>query len=99
VVTQKDCVEGFNMPNAFTPNNDRLNDELKPLIGGKLILFRLSVYNRWGEIIFTSNDHLKGWDGRFKSILQNPGQYIWTCTYQLEGQLQQTKRGSVTLIR
>lgn len=99
VVTQKDCVEGFNMPNAFTPNNDRLNDELKPLIGGKLILFRLSVYNRWGEIIFTSHDHLKGWDGRFKNILQNPGQYIWTCTYQLEGQLMQTKRGSVTLIR
>jgi gliding motility-associated-like protein len=99
MVTQKDCIEGFNMPNAFTPNNDRLNDELKPLIGGKLILFRLSVFNRWGEIIFTSSDHLTGWDGRFKGIIQNPGQYIWTCTYQLEGQLPQTKKGTVTLIR
>jgi gliding motility-associated-like protein len=98
-ISLKDCVEGFNIPNAFTPNNDRLNDAFKPLIGGKLILFRLSVYNRWGEIIFTSSDHLKGWDGRYKGLLQNPGQYMWTCTYQLEGQLPQNKKGTVTLIR
>ncbi|MBM3404009.1 MAG: T9SS type B sorting domain-containing protein [Bacteroidetes bacterium] len=54
----------YYIPNAFTPNNDGLNDTFKVI--GQLtegIRFSMVIYNRWGELIFESTDIMKGWDG------------------------------------
>jgi gliding motility-associated-like protein len=69
------------VPNAFTPNNDGLNDQLYPLNAykAKELLFR--VYNRVGQLIFETTDWTKRWDGRFKGQPADSGTYVWILTY------------------
>ena len=63
VVTPKTCLTGFYMPSAFTPNHDGKNDLFKPVIGGVALQYKLTIYNRWGQVVFSSGDPAKGWDG------------------------------------
>lgn len=53
------------IPNAFTPNGDDLNDVLYTP-GTNLIKYHFMIYNRWGNLVFESNDAEKGWDGTYK---------------------------------
>jgi gliding motility-associated-like protein len=98
-VNLKECITGFFIPTAFTPNNDGKNDVFKPLIFGNVKSYQFTIYNRWGEVVFKSKDIKKGWDGNFKSLSQSTNVFIWLCTYQLEGELKQTKKGTAVLIR
>lgn len=51
------------MPNAFTPNGDGLNDNFRPLISGfETELFNMSIYTKWGQLIFSTSDAITGWD-------------------------------------
>ncbi|WP_431210509.1 Ig-like domain-containing protein [Puia sp. P3] len=54
------------VPKVFTPNNDGTNDLLKPILVGIQTFRYFSVYNRWGNLIFTTEDPNRGWDGTFK---------------------------------
>ena len=69
------------VPNAFTPNNDGLNDQLYPLNAYKAreLLFR--VYNRVGQLVFETTDWTRRWDGRFKGQPADLGTYVWILTY------------------
>jgi len=96
---QKECMKGIYVPTAFSPNLDGKNDIFRPLLFGNIIAFEWSVYNRYGQIIFTANDRLKGWDGTFKGAAQNAGSFVWVCRYQFSGESVQVKTGSVVLIR
>lgn len=54
------------VPNTFSPNEDGVNDIFKPvMLGEEPTSYELTVYDRWGELIFTSKDHRHGWDGSF----------------------------------
>jgi gliding motility-associated-like protein len=53
----------FHIPNAFTPNNDVNNETFRPYVRG-MKTYELSVYNRWGELLFKTNDVLIGWNGK-----------------------------------
>lgn len=65
------------VPNVFTPNNDGLNDVLKPyLIGIKSLSF-FTVYDRWGKKIFSTNNMKDGWDGTSAGKKRESGTYIW----------------------
>ena len=86
-------------PNAFTPNNDGLNDVFRPKVYGKLAKYHLLIYNRNGEKVFETYEYSKGWDGRVYGKEQQTSVFVWALTYQLEGKAQESKRGSVTLIR
>ncbi|MBV4360098.1 NHL domain-containing protein [Pinibacter aurantiacus] len=99
VVGLKDCLEGFFMPNAFTPNGDGKNDLLKPVLLGAISAYRFCVYNRWGQLVFQTSAPGQGWDGSINGLLQNGGTFIWACTYQLEGGVPQYKKGTAVLIR
>jgi gliding motility-associated-like protein len=98
-VQQKECPSGFYMPGGFTPNGDGKNDRIRPVIFGRIKQYKFQIYNRWGEIIFTSSDPLKSWDGNLKSLNQDNAVFLWTCTYQVEGENAQFKKGSFVLIR
>ncbi len=98
-VISKECLEGFFMPNAFTPNGDGTNDIIKPVIGGSIISYRFEIYNRWGQKVFTSSDIHNGWNGMLQGQQQPSQTFTWTCTYQLEGEGLQSKRGTVSLLR
>ncbi len=98
-VIDSTCPRYFFMPTAFTPNNDFHNDIFKPAFSGPVSGYHLSIYNRWGKLIFSSNDPLTGWNGTVKGLQQPIGAYIWICSYNLEGQASRTEKGTVTLIR
>jgi gliding motility-associated-like protein len=99
VVSIKDCMVGLRVPNAFTPNHDATNDIFRALLFGNVKSFELTVYNRWGQIVFYTVDRYKGWDGTIGGKDQDPGVFVWMCRYQLEGDKEKVERGTVTLIR
>lgn len=98
-ISPKDCLEGFFVPTAFTPNHDGKNDVLLPRLFGNIKLYDLRIYNRWGQIVFQTTDPHKAWDGNFNGMSQDSNVFIWTCTYQLEGEERKIEKGTVVLIR
>ncbi|MFL5740847.1 MAG: T9SS type B sorting domain-containing protein [Flavisolibacter sp.] len=99
LVTPKDCMQGFYIPSAFTPNHDNKNDVFLPLLFGRVVKYRFSIYNRWGRQIFETTELQRGWDGTISGITQDSNVYIWLCSFQLEGGELKTERGTVMLIR
>ncbi len=90
------------IPNAFTPNGDGLNDVFEATPQCKYIglsNFDFRVYNRWGQLVFRSNDINKGWNGKYKSKEVPPGVYIYVVNYSLLQNEPVQQRGTVTLIR
>lgn len=65
------------VPSAFTPNNDNKNDLLKPIPRGIKKLNYFKIYNRFGNLIFSSSNFSVGWDGKINGSLQNSGSFIW----------------------
>jgi gliding motility-associated-like protein len=84
------------MPNAFTPNADGINDCFKPLLDiEKVRHFNMLIYNRWGQRIFETNDPSKGWDARNVPA----GIYNWHIIYSNRLGVPFQLRGSVALIK
>lgn len=65
------------MPNVFTPNGDRLNDEAKPVLYCDFILQEFSIYNRAGKRVFVTSDLQKGWDGSFNGAPCDANVYFY----------------------
>jgi gliding motility-associated-like protein len=86
-------------PNAFTPNNDGRNDVFGPIISGSVINYELTVYNRWGQLVFLSKNPAQGWNGEMGGSPQPSGVYVWNCRYQLQKKPLESKTGTVLLIR
>ncbi len=93
------CAEYLYIPTAFTPNHDARNDVFKPTFAGRLLNYHFMIYDRWGKMIFSTEDFSKGWDGSLNSLEQPPGTYVWICSYELQGRAPRTEKGTVTLIR
>jgi gliding motility-associated-like protein len=86
------------MPNAFTPNNDGLNDCFGLKYGGPNDKVEFSIYNRWGERIFFSTNPLACWDGIYKGVPQEIGVYVFII--KREGPCgSESEKGLFTLIR
>lgn len=89
----------FYVPNTFTPDGNEYNNVFKPILTSIVDSYLLQIYNRWGELIFESNDKEVGWDGSYNgSIVQN-GAYNWVIKIKTDGTQTHTKRGSVNLLR
>ena len=76
------CAEPFIfVPNAFTPNGDDHNDQLR-VDGNQIVEMYLAIYNRWGERVFEATDQSQTWDGTFDGQALNPDVfgYIFTAT-------------------
>ncbi|BAV06271.1 gliding motility-associated C-terminal domain-containing protein [Filimonas lacunae] len=94
------CLDhGMYMPTAFTPDHDGKNDVFRPVFSGKVSQYRFSVYNRYGQQVFTSTQLNQGWDGTFKGSYSDMNVYVWVCQYQLDGGPLQVEKGTVTLLR
>lgn len=90
----------IDIPNAFSPNADGRNDVLYPLNAVKAEQLTFTVYNRWGQVVFKTNNWKKGWDGRFNAVLQESGMYTWTLTFtDRDSKKQFFKKGNTMLIR
>ncbi len=94
------------VPTAFSPNGDSVNDvwKVSPLsvynvVGSKLTQFNARVYNRWGMLVFESNDIYKGWDGTFKGAKAPVDVYIYMVYAEGIDKRFIRLNGNVTLIR
>jgi len=82
VVTENinSCDCNVYVPTAFTPNNDGKNDLLK-VFPNCLFTGELSIYNRWGQLVYRTKDLQKGWNGTYSNVLQSSGIYIYHVKY------------------
>ncbi len=88
------------VPNAFTPNNDGLNDFLYPLNAFKADDLRFKVYNRGGLLLFSTTKYGEKWDGTYKGEPQDAGIYVWTLEYvHRDTGKRFSLKGSTVLIR
>lgn len=94
-----DCPSDFFVPSAFTPNHDGINDVFHTRYRKKPVYYRLSIYNRFGQRLFYSNDPDKGWNGELNSIQQPLGVYVWLIDYTSHDGSAHHLSGTVTLIR
>jgi gliding motility-associated-like protein len=99
-VQYEDCACKFYVPSAFTPNGDGRNDIFKPSYKCFFSKYRLRIFNRWGQVVFNSQNPDTGWDGMVNSFPQPIGTYIWEMEYfdTLMGEMVK-KNGTVVLIR
>jgi gliding motility-associated-like protein len=85
-------------PNVFTPNGDGINDEFTVkyynVVGGVL-----KVFNQWGQLVYSSNDLTKGWDGTFEGAPCQPDVYLFTVEYYNSENATNQMEGNVTLLR
>ena len=90
------------VPNAFTPNGDQFNQTFMPIIdhGVSEGSYELLIFNRWGELIFTSRDTNIGWDGTYNGETVKDDVYIWTLKFKhLYSDKRTELTGHVTLFR
>jgi len=92
----------YYVPNTFTPDNDQFNPNFKPIMtqGIDIYGYQLLIFNRWGEVLFESNDAEFGWDGTYGGQICQDGTYIWKIRYKVIGvDKPQEVMGHVNLIR
>jgi gliding motility-associated-like protein len=89
---------GAFLPTAFSPNNDGMNDYFS-VLGNSITSFHMDIYNRWGTLIFSSNDKSIGWDGTFSGQKQEVGVYVWRMIAELTDGTHILQNGNVTLVR
>jgi gliding motility-associated-like protein len=87
------------VPTGFTPNADGKNDLLKPKVVGITQQFYFSVYNRWGQQVFFTNEIGKGWDGSVNGIAQPSGAYVFVAEGKDYLGNKITRTGTAVLIR
>ena len=95
----KECDFEIFMPNAFTPNGDGINDlyGVPSLNNNRLV--RLTIYNRWGNIVFSTTDINKKWNGVVNNLQQPTGVFVYYLVMKGLSGNTFTKSGSFTLIR
>ncbi len=84
------------VPNAFTPNNDQINDVFKPLLDCPPTDYLFRIFDRWGNSLFETTNYEAAWDGMFNNQPAPMDVYIWTVN---SSNLQVSYKGDVTLIR
>jgi gliding motility-associated-like protein len=87
------------VPTAFTPNGDGLNDYLYPLNAYKATDLLFRVYNRNGQLLFTTRNWNIRWDGTLRGVKQDPGVYIWMLEYNDAAHKRIFLKGTTVLIR
>ena len=96
----KDCY--LDIPNAFTPNGDGVNDYFIPrqLLSRGLTTFKMTIFNRWGQVVFeTAKTDGRGWDGKFNGVDQPGGVYVYLIEASFKSGTAEKYQGNLTLLR
>jgi gliding motility-associated-like protein len=92
----------LSVPNGFSPDGDGVNDYFNPrdLLGKGLSTFEMTIYNRWGQVVFkTANLDGRGWDGKYNGVQQPQGVYVYVIEASFKDGQKETHKGNVTLLR
>jgi gliding motility-associated-like protein len=91
---------GVYVPNAFSPNQDQVNDRFRIEASGVSFEIQMDIYNRWGEKIFTTPDARNiTWDGTFMGKECPPGVYLYIIHYQDKFGKPKDSKGTISIIR
>lgn len=93
-----DSCELADIPTAFSPNGDGVNDILY-VIGGNVAEMNLRIYSRWGQLLFQSTDIAMGWDGKYKGTDASVDAYAYVLNVLFRSGNRLQKQGNITLIR
>ncbi len=94
-----DIVESrYEIPELVTPNGDGTNDFFRVFYGGEVTDFTLSIFNRWGQKIFTTTDVDQGWDGTKDGTPQNQDTYLYLAKFRING-TEVSEEGQFSLVR
>lgn len=88
----------IDVPNAFTPNGDGINDKVM-VRGFGITKLTWKIYNRWGQLVFETNDRTQGWDGRYKGAIQPKEVYHYVLAAHYSDNTTYEKKGDITLLR
>lgn len=99
------CAEIY-LPTAFSPNMNGSNECFHPITGGIVLLdYKMVIYNRWGQLVFESNDYLFGWNGKNQGSEAPAGLYNYFITYKVSDPISVgsekliKRRGTVMVVR
>ena len=93
-----DCDCPYFIPNSFTPNGDQTNDLFPPVYNCNFLEFSFIIFDRWGKVVFETNDPFEQWDGIYKGEPAPMGVYPFRFQF-LQFKEYRTETGFVTLIR
>jgi gliding motility-associated-like protein len=88
----------YYVPNTFTPDGDMFNQYFR-VIGGNYLEVEVSIYNRWGELIYAFNDLKEYWDGTYNFRPCQDGTYTWKIKYTDFKNNKEVITGHVNLLR
>lgn|GEM_PF-3274879 len=101
-LTINNCDSPIVVPNIFTPNQDGQNDLFKPLISEKVKSIKIKIYNRWGQLIYETNQKNEGWDGHTTSGTTAPtGTYFYLIDVEIIKNgisIEKTYKGTLSLM-
>ena len=86
------------VPNTFSPDGNSFNNVFKA-IGGNITEFKMLIFNRWGEIVFTSNSLEDSWDGTYNNLECQIGTYTWKITYTDINNYQKEIVGHINIVK
>ena len=101
-ISDGECSPLVNVPNAFTPDGDGINDVFFVSLSAVPLVLEWSIFNRWGTLIFESSDPQAQWDGTYQGQPAPQGVYVYQLTYRKvaeTGVVAEKLRGHVTLVR
>ncbi len=101
-VELSNCECPFYTANAFTPNDDGLNDNFVVTHSCDLTDFKIQIFNRWGKMVYEGSDDLQGWDGTYQGEPMPAGIYTYSLSYYWEvygDRHMRYKTGTLTLVR
>jgi gliding motility-associated-like protein len=95
----QNCGCNVTMANAFSPNGDGINDVIKPTMYCYPKEFNMSVFNRYGQLVYSTTSYSVGWNGEINGQPAAMGTYYYVITLRNEGEYNKPVTGSVTLLR
>jgi gliding motility-associated-like protein len=98
IADMKNCDCEIYVPNAFTPDDSEINQSFGAVTECPLEIFEFDVYNRWGQLVFHSNDINEFWDGTYLESDVQDGVYTWKIKYQFDDFPEKIITGHVTVI-
>lgn len=87
----------FEVPNAFTPNGDQINDRFRPVLYAGTVV-NMTIWSRWGELVY-EGDSPNGWDGTFDGEIAPADVYVFQLLIKLPNGEEEKRHGDVTLLR
>ncbi|MES2850836.1 MAG: gliding motility-associated C-terminal domain-containing protein [Bacteroidota bacterium] len=93
------CLCNLQIPTAFSPNNDGINERFRPITNCRLASYRFMIFNRLGQVIYETSNSNDTWDGTYAGKVQPTGTYAYMLLYSFSNRSNLKKYGYVNLVR